>query len=91
VSTGNSLIQCTALHCPTAITGFNLTLDVDGEFSTDLSEQATGNAYAANYAAPMPATLTTAVGDMEIAYTDAAGRVNTDASRINPAEDSLVG
>jgi hypothetical protein len=67
----------------TAITGFNLTLDVDGTVSTDSSGQATGNAYAANYAAPMPATLTTAVSDMEIAYTDAAGRPNEDAARIN--------
>ena len=74
----------------TAITGFNLTLDVDGVFSTDLSGQAKGTAYAANYAVPMPATLTTAVGDMEIAYTDAAGRVNNDASRINHA-GGLVG
>jgi hypothetical protein len=74
----------------TAITGFNLTLDVDGVFSTDSSGQAKGNAYAANYAVPMPATLTTAVGDMETAYTDAAGRVNNDAARIN-FEGGLVG
>jgi hypothetical protein len=74
----------------TAMTGFNLTLDVDGTSSTDSSLQAKGSAYAANYAAPMPAILTTAVGDMEIAYTDAAGRVNTDASRINLA-GGLVG
>jgi hypothetical protein len=74
----------------TAMTGFNLTLDVEGEFSTDSSGQTNGNAYAANYADPIPATLTTAVGDMEIAYTDAAGRVNNDASRINLA-GGLVG
>jgi hypothetical protein len=74
----------------TSITGFELALDVEGVFSTDSSGQAKGKAYAANYAAPMPATLTTAVGDMEIAYTDAAGRVNTDAARINLA-GGLVG
>ena len=38
----------------------------------------------------MPATLTTAVSDMETAYTDATGRVNDDAARINIAE-GLVG
>jgi hypothetical protein len=75
----------------TAMTGFNLTLDVEtATFSTDLSGQAKGNAYAANYADPVPATLTTAVGDMEIAYTDAAGRVNEDAARINLA-GGLIG
>ena len=30
--------------------------------------------YAADYAAPTPSKLTTAVGDMELAFTDAAGR-----------------
>jgi hypothetical protein len=74
----------------TAMTGFNLTLDDEGEFSTDLSGQAKGSAFAANYADPIPATLTTAVGDMEIAYTDAAGRVNNNAARINFA-GGLVG
>src|SRR5690606_33443103 len=33
-----------------------------------------GKIYAANYAAPTPTILTTAVSDMETAYTDAAGR-----------------
>jgi hypothetical protein len=34
----------------------------------------TGKIYAANYAPPTPANLTTAVSNMETAYTDAAGR-----------------
>jgi len=56
----------------TAITGFALTLDGSGQFST--SAQVTGKVYAADYSAPTPATLTVAVTDMMAAYTDAAGR-----------------
>lgn len=56
----------------TAITGFSLTEDATTEFST--STQITGKAYAPDYAAPTPSILTTAVGDMGTAYTDAAGR-----------------
>ncbi len=53
-----------------AITGFNLT-DATG-YAT--SPQVAGRVYAADMAAPTPTNLTTAVGDMETAYTDAAGR-----------------
>jgi len=56
----------------TYITGFSLTMDSSNEFAT--SPQVTGNVYAADYSPPTPSDLTTAVGDMEIAYTDAAGR-----------------
>ncbi len=56
----------------TAITGFALVLDATGVFST--SPQVTGQVFAADYAAPTPANLTTAVSDMELAFTDAAGR-----------------
>ncbi|MEX0995692.1 MAG: ice-binding family protein, partial [Flavobacteriaceae bacterium] len=56
----------------TAITGFGLVLDPSGEFST--SSIVDGRVYAANYASPTPTLLGTAVGDMETAYTDAAGR-----------------
>ncbi len=55
-----------------AITGFALALDGTNVFST--SPQVTGKAYAADYAPPTPANLTTAVGDMQTAFTDAAGR-----------------
>ena len=60
----------------TAITGFPLTLDGTGTFAT--TPQVTGNVYAANYTAPTPANLTTAVSDMETAFTDAAGRTGPD-------------
>jgi len=56
----------------TAITGFGLVLDRSRTFSR--SALVTGKVYAATYAPPTPANLTTAVSDMQTAYTDAAGR-----------------
>lgn len=58
----------------TYITGFNLT-DATG-YAT--SPQVTGNVYASDMASPTPSNLTTAVSDMETAFTDAAGRVTPD-------------
>jgi hypothetical protein len=57
----------------TLITGFALTADPSNVFST--STQVVGKVYAANYAPPTPTNLSTAVGDMQLAFTDAAGRV----------------
>lgn len=54
------------------ITGFSLTLPSASAFST--SAYVTGKAYAPGYADPTPANLTTAVLDMQTAYTDASGR-----------------
>jgi hypothetical protein len=56
----------------TGITGFSLIADSTNRFS--ISSQVTGKIVAANYANPTPALLTTAVSNMETAYTDAAGR-----------------
>jgi hypothetical protein len=56
----------------TAVTGFALTADSTNTYSTSM--QVTGKVYAADYASPTPSNLTTAVGDMETAFTDAAGR-----------------
>ncbi len=56
----------------TGITGFSLTVDSTNEFS--VSSQVTGKIYASSYATPTPSILTTAISDMETAYTDAAGR-----------------
>jgi hypothetical protein len=56
----------------TAITGFGLIMDPSGTFST--SSLVTGKVYAADYTNPTPTYLTTAIGDMSTAYTDAAGR-----------------
>jgi hypothetical protein len=54
------------------ITGFSLIADASNVFST--SSLVTGQVFAADYAVPTPANLTTAISDMETAYTDAAGR-----------------
>lgn len=56
------------------VTGFSLVADATNVFST--SPQVTGKVYAANYAAPTPTNLTTAISNMEAAYNDAAGRTN---------------
>jgi hypothetical protein len=68
----------------TALTGFTLTLDASGTFAT--SAQLVGNAYAADYTSPTPAELTVAVGDMELAYTDAAGRPDPDFTNLGSGE-----
>ena len=60
----------------TYLTGFSLVADATNVFAT--SPQIIGRAYAAPYAVPTPADLTAAVGAMETAYTDAAGRPNPD-------------
>ncbi len=57
------------------VTGFALTLPSTGAFST--SALITGKIYASDYANPTPASLTTAVLDMQTAYTDAMGRAAT--------------
>jgi len=54
------------------LTGFSLTADATNVFST--SPQVTGKLFASDYAAPTPSNLTTAIGDMQLAFTDAAGR-----------------
>jgi hypothetical protein len=56
----------------TFITGFSLVADGSGVFST--STMVTGQIYASNYTPPSPTTMTTAVSDMQIAFTDAASR-----------------
>jgi hypothetical protein len=55
-----------------AITGFGLVRDSSGAFSS--STLVTGRVYAANYAVPSPSQLTVAIGAMEAAYKNAAGR-----------------
>ena len=62
------------------ITGFGLIADATNVFST--SSLVTGKIYAANYAAPTPSNMTTAIGDMQTAYTNAAGRKLPDHSEL---------
>lgn len=60
----------------TFLTGFSMTADSTNVFST--SPQVTGQLFASNYAVPTPSNLTTAVSNMESAYTDAANRPTPD-------------
>jgi hypothetical protein len=55
-----------------SITGFGLIKDASGTFWT--SSLVTGKVYGATDVAPTPAMLTQAIGEMQAAYTDAAGR-----------------
>ena len=64
----------------TALTGFSSSLDSTTQFAT--SKQVIGRIYAANYSAPTPINMTTAVGDMGTAYTDAAGRTLPDHTEL---------
>ncbi len=68
----------------TAITGFSQTLDASNTFST--STQVTGKIYAADYAPPTPTYMTTAVSDMQTAYTDAAGRTLPNFTELGAGE-----
>lgn len=54
------------------VTGFSLSADATNVFAA--SAQVTGRVYASDSAPPTPANLTSAVSDMELAFTNAAGR-----------------
>jgi hypothetical protein len=84
--TGNIAVSPIAAS---AITGFDLVLDSGGQFST--ASQITGQAHAADYGGDIATALTNAVGDMELAYADAAGRPNADPERINLMSGSIGG
>lgn len=73
----------------TAITGFGETLDISTVFSTAPAVVSPAKIYASDYGAPTPTNLTTAVLDMEAAYTDAAGRSNPD--HLNLSSGNLGG
>jgi hypothetical protein len=66
----------------TAITGFSLVYD-PSITDKSTSDQVTGKVYASTYTTPTPSILTTAVSNMETAYTNAANRPNEDAARTN--------
>ena len=70
----------------TAITGFGLIADSSNTFST--SSLVTGKIYAADYASPTPAKMTTAISDMETAFTDAAGRSTPDFTELGAGDIS---
>jgi hypothetical protein len=62
----------------TYITGFTLGADATNVFSTSTQVVGGGKVYAADYAVPTPSNLTTAILNMQTAYTDAAGRPTPD-------------
>lgn len=64
----------------TFITGFSQTMDSSNTFAT--SSFVTGSIFAADMAVPTPANMTTAISDMETAYTDAAGRSLPDFTEL---------
>jgi hypothetical protein len=72
----------------TAMTGFGFTAAATAQWST--SPEITGKAFAPTDIAPTPGDLTPAVGAMETAYTNAKGRTNTDAARID-IEKGILG
>ncbi|UAW98359.1 DUF3494 domain-containing protein [Halopseudomonas nanhaiensis] len=69
-----------------AITGFSQARDATDTFST--SSLVTGKIFAANMAAPTPSYLTTAISDMELAFTNAAGRTNPAATELGAGDIS---
>jgi hypothetical protein len=68
------------------MTGFGLIADATNEFST--SSLVSGKIYAADYAPPTPTKMTTAISDMETAFTDAAGRTNPDFTELGGGDIS---
>ncbi|MFZ3109605.1 MAG: ice-binding family protein, partial [Rectinemataceae bacterium] len=80
-TTGTTSITGNVAVSPAAqsfLTGFSETLV--GTYAT--SDLVTGMLYAADMTPPTPDTLTTAVSDMQTAYTDAAGRVTPDFTNL---------
>jgi len=57
---------------PPGMTGFSLVADSSNTYST--STQITGQAYAPDYTSPTPAMMTSAILDMQMAYSDAKSR-----------------
>jgi hypothetical protein len=68
------------------ITGFALIADSTNTFST--SSLVTGKLYAADYAPPTPTNMTTAISDMQTAFTDAAGRTLPDFTELGAGDIS---
>jgi hypothetical protein len=72
----------------TAITGFGLIMDTNGQ--TSRSPIVNGKIYAADYAAPTPAYLTTAINNMETAFTS-SNNLTAPAPVNNLAAGNLSG
>jgi hypothetical protein len=70
----------------TYITGFSQTLDPSTTYATSI--YVTGKIYAADMTSPTSSNLTTAISDMETAYTDAAGRPTPDFIELGTGDIS---
>ena len=68
------------------LTGFGLIADSSNTFSR--SSLVTEKLYAADYTAPTPAKMTTAISDMETAFTDAAGRKTPNFTELGAGDIS---
>lgn len=68
----------------TAITGFSLNLPTESPFST--SPIVSGKVYASDYTDPTPSKMTTAISDMQTAYTDGFGRINPDTTELGAGD-----
>jgi hypothetical protein len=66
------------------ITGFGLVYATGATYAT--SSLVTGRVYASDYTPPTPTKMTTAISDMETAYTDAAGRTNPDHTELGAGD-----
>ncbi len=77
--TGNIAVSPAAA---TYITGFSLSADATNVFSNSIAVVGGGKVYAADYAVPTPSNLTTAIGNMQTAYTDAASRNPPDFNEL---------
>jgi len=66
----------------TYVTGFGLIMDASNTFATSSLVISPGKIYASNYTPPTPTKMTTAVSDMQTAYTDAAGRTSPDHTEL---------
>jgi hypothetical protein len=71
-----------------ALTGFDKLVE---EATFSKSDQVSGRCYAADYGGDTPAKLTSAVSDMETAYTDASGRTAAVAPKLNLGGGTLGG
>lgn len=67
-----------------SLTGFNLTLDSSGQFST--SSQVIGHVFAADYADPTPGAVEQAVNDMGAAFIDGTARLDPDFTELAGGE-----
>ncbi len=88
-STGESVVTGSIGVSPVAasyITGFILSMDGSNLYST--SGLVSDKVYAANYSEPTPTNMTKAIGDMEKAYTDAAGRIDPRSTELGAGDIS---